>query len=283
MSVNVEELTQTLSKQIEEYVTHLDVSEVGTVVSVGDGVVKIYGISKAIAGELLIFPNNVYGMALNLEADTVGAILLGPDASVKEGDEVKRSGKVVEVPVGEALLGRVVDGLGQAVDGLGDIKTKTFLPVETNAPGVVDRQPVKEPLQTGIMSIDAMIPVGRGQRELIIGDRKTGKTAIALDAILNQKGSGVKCIYVAIGQKRSTVAQIRQILADNGALEYTTIVAATASEPASLQYLAAIVVVRWANIFGDKGEHALIIYDDLSKHAVAYRQIALLLRRPPGR
>lgn len=249
----------------------------------GDGIARIYGLSSVMSNELLEFPNGVMGMALNLEENNVGAVILGNASLIKEGDGVKATGRVVSVPAGEGMLGRVVNALGEAIDGKGEIRPSKYMPVERKASGIISRQPVFEPLQTGLKSIDGMVPIGRGQRELIIGDRQTGKTAIALDAIINQKGNGVKCIYVAIGQKRSTIAQIFQKLEDAGAMEYTTIVAATASEAAPLQYLAPYSGVAMGEYFMDKGEHVLIIYDDLSKHAVAYREMSLLLRRPPGR
>ncbi|EHO20818.1 ATP synthase subunit alpha [Fusobacterium necrophorum subsp. funduliforme 1_1_36S] len=249
----------------------------------GDGIARIYGLSSVMSNELLEFPNGVMGMALNLEEHNVGAVILGNASLIKEGDEVKATGRVVSVPSGEGMLGRVVNALGEAIDGKGEIRPSKYMPVERKASGIISRQPVVEPLQTGLKSIDGMVPIGRGQRELIIGDRQTGKTAIALDAIINQKGNGVKCIYVAIGQKRSTVAQIFQKLENAGAMEYTIIVAATASEAAPLQYLAPYSGVAMGEYFMDKGEHVLIIYDDLSKHAVAYREMSLLLRRPPGR
>ncbi len=284
MNIKTEELTSIIGHQIKEYVSQMEISETGTVVQVGDGVVKLYGIRNAMAGELLFFPRSgVYSIALNLEVDTVGAVILANETTVREGDEVQSTGKTVEVPVGEGLLGRVVNPLGTALDGKGNIKPQGYYPLENEAPGVVDRQPVKEPLQTGIISVDAMIPIGRGQRELIIGDRKTGKTAIALDTILNQADQDVKCIYVAIGQKKSTIANIRSVLEEHGAMSYTTIVAASASDSAAMQYISAYSGAAMGEYFRDKGEHALVIYDDLSKHAVAYRQLSLLLRRPPGR
>ncbi|MBU0650485.1 F0F1 ATP synthase subunit alpha [bacterium] len=283
MYIKSNEIASVITKQIEEFSAALEVSEVGTVIQVGDGVVKIYGLSKAIAGGLLLFPNNVYGMALNLEEDTIGAILLGADNSVKEGDEVKSTGQIVNVPVGHELLGRVVNALGEPIDGKGSTNAKEVREIETIAPGVIERQPVKEPFQTGIKPVDAMIPIGRGQRELIVGDRQTGKTAIAIDTIINQKNKDVKCIYVAIGQKKSTVAQIVKKLEQHDAMKYTIVVSATASDPAPLQYIAAYTGCTMGEYFRDNGQHALVVYDDLSKHAVAYRQISLLLRRPPGR
>ncbi|MEE8509839.1 MAG: F0F1 ATP synthase subunit alpha, partial [candidate division NC10 bacterium] len=260
-----------------------EVAEVGTVIEVGDGIARIYGLEKVMAGELVELPHDVIGMVLNLEEDNVGVILLGEDVLIKEGDLVKRTSRIAQVPVGEALIGRVVNALGQPIDGKGPIEAKEHRPIERLAPGVVDRQPVKEPLQTGIKAIDSMIPVGRGQRELIIGDRQTGKTALAVDTILNQKGQDVLCIYVAVGQKRSTVAQVVKVFEDHGAMTYTIVVSATASEPAPLQFIATYAGCAMGEYFRDNGKHALIIYDDLSKHAQAYRQLSLLLRRPPGR
>ena len=282
-TIKAEEITAVLKRQLEGHEASLDVAEVGSVIEVGDGIARIYGLENAMAGELLEFPGEVYGMVLNLEEDNVGAVLLGSDARIKEGDTVRRTKRITAVPVGEAVVGRVVNALGQPIDGKGEIEAKESRPIERLAPGVVDRQPVKEPLQTGIKAIDAMIPIGRGQRELIIGDRQTGKTAIAVDAILNQKGQGVYCFYVAIGQKRSTVAQVVKTLEEYGAMEYTTVVSATASEPAPLQYIAPYAGCAMGEYFRDSGRHALCIYDDLSKHAQAYRQLSLLLRRPPGR
>jgi F-type H+-transporting ATPase subunit alpha len=261
----------------------MEVAEVGTVIEVGDGIARIYGLEKVMAGELLELPHDVIGMVLNLEEDNVGAILLGEIIAIKEGDLVKRTGRIAQVPVGEGMTGRVVSALGQPIDGKGPIEAREHRPIERLAPGVVDRRPVKEPLQTGIKAIDAMIPIGRGQRELIIGDRQTGKTALVVDTILNQKGQDVFCIYVAVGQKRSTVAQVVKILEDGGAMAYSTVVAATASEPAPLQYIAPYAGCAMGEYFRDNGKHALVIYDDLSKHAQAYRQLSLLLRRPPGR
>ncbi len=283
MQIRPEEITQILKSQLSSYEKKLDVSETGTVVTVGDGVAKIYGLEKAMAGELVDFGGGVSGMVLNLEEDSVGAVILGDDTLVKEGATVKRTNKIVQVPVGEELLGRVVNALGMPIDGKGAITSKNFRRVELKAPGIVARQSVKEPLQTGIKAIDAMIPIGRGQRELIIGDRQTGKTAVALDTIINQKGKGVYCIYVAIGQKQSTVAQVVEKLRSHGALEHTIVVAATASEQAPLQFLAAYAGVTMGEYFRDSGKHALIVYDDLTKQAQAYRQLSLLLRRPPGR
>ncbi len=283
MNLRPEEIGAIIKEQIKNYDKKLEVSNVGSVMQVGDGIARIHGLEKCMAGELLQFANGEYAMALNLEADSVGAVMLGSDEEIKEGDEVKLTGTVVQVPVGDALLGRVVNALGQPIDGKGEIKTTEFRPVETVAPGIIDRKSVHEPLQTGIKAIDAMIPIGRGQRELIIGDRQTGKTTIAIDTILNQKGGDVICIYVAIGQKRSTVVQIADILEKNGAMDYTIVVSATASELAPLQYLAPYSGCAMGEYFMHKGKHVLCIYDDLSKHAVAYRSLSLLLRRPPGR
>ena len=283
MQIRPEEITQILKSQLANFEKRLDISETGTVVSVGDGVAKVYGLEKAMAGELVDFGGGVSGMILNLEEESVGIAILGDDTQVREGSIVKRTGKIVQVPVGEALLGRVVNALGLPIDGKGEIKTKEYRKVEIKAPGIVERQSVKEPLQTGIKAIDSMIPIGRGQRELIIGDRQTGKTAVALDTIINQKGRGVYCIYVAIGQKQSTVAQVVDKLRANGALEHTIIVAATAAEQAPLQFLSAYTGVTMGEWFRDQGKHALIVYDDLTKQAQAYRQLSLLLRRPPGR
>jgi len=281
--IRADEITSILRQEIENYERAIDVTEIGSVISVGDGIARIHGLEKVMAGELIEFPHDVAGIAMNLEEDQVGAVLLGDFAEIKEGDEVKRTGRIMSVPVGEALVGRVVNALGQPIDGKGPIQTTEFFPVERLAPGVVARQPVKEPMQTGIKAIDAMIPIGRGQRELIIGDRQTGKTAIALDAIINQKGGDMICIYVAIGQKRSTVAQVVKTLEDYGAMEYTIVVSASASDPAPMQYLAPFAGTAMGEYFRDSKRHALCIYDDLSKHAAAYREISLLLRRPPGR
>jgi len=277
------EISEIIKRQLAGYEAEVDLQEVGRVVEVGDGIARIYGLDKAMAGELLQFPGDVIGMVLNLEQDQVGAVLLGEDTLIREGDQVKRTNRIAQVPVGEALVGRVVNALGQPVDGKGPIAAKEFRPIERYAPGVVDRRSVKEPLQTGLKAIDAMIPIGRGQRELIIGDRGTGKTAIGVDTIINQKGEDVFCFYVAIGQKRSTVAQVVRVLEDAGAMAYTTIVVASASEPAPLQYIAPYAGVTMGEYFRDSKRHALCIYDDLSKHATAYRQLSLLLRRPPGR
>jgi F-type H+-transporting ATPase subunit alpha len=281
--IKADEIVSVLKQQIQGFDTKVDVSEVGTVLSVGDGIARIHGLDNCMAGELLELPHGVFGMALNLEEGAVGSVLLGEVMAIKEGDTVKRTGRIMEVPVGPSLIGRVVDPLGQPQDGKGPVPTDQVGALERIAPGVVDRQPVKEPLQTGLKSIDAMIPIGRGQRELIIGDRQTGKTAIAVDTILNQKGSGVKCVYVAIGQKRSTIAQVVKTLEEYGAMEYTMVVAASASEPATMQYIAPYAGCAMGEYFRDNKEHALVIYDDLSKHAAAYREISLLLRRPPGR
>lgn len=281
--ISPSEIEEIIRRQLEEVEEAVDVSEVGTVLEVGDGIARIAGLENAMASEMLEFPNGVYGLALNLERDEVGAVLLGEDTLIKEGDIVKRTGKVLSVPAGDALIGRVVNPLGQPLDGKGPIEANEWRKVEHKAPGVVYRQPVKEPLQTGIKAIDAMIPIGRGQRELIIGDRQTGKTAIAVDAIINQKGTGVICIYVAIGQKASTVAQIVETFERYGAMDYTIVVSAPASSPAPLQYLAPYAGCAMGEYFLYNGRHALVIYDDLSKHAVAYRQLSLLLRRPPGR
>jgi F-type H+-transporting ATPase subunit alpha len=281
--IKAEEISDIIKRQLQGYEAEIDLKEAGRVIEVGDGIARIYGLEKAIAGELLEFPGDVFGLVLNLEADNVGAVLLGDDTKIKEGDPVTRTKRIAQVPVGEALVGRVVNALGQPVDGKGPIDAKEFRAIERYAPGVVDRKSVKEPLQTGIKSIDAMIPIGRGQRELIIGDRGTGKTAIGVDTIINQKGQGVFCFYVAIGQKRSTVAQVVKVLEDTGAMAYTTVVVASASESAPLQYIAPYAGCAMGEYFRDSGRHALCIYDDLSKHATAYRQLSLLLRRPPGR
>src|SRR6184192_4063687 len=277
------EISEIIKRQLAGYEAEVDLQEVGRVIEVGDGIARIYGLEKAMAGELLQFPGDVVGMVLNLEEDNVGAVLLGDDRAIKEGDTVKRTNRIAQVPVGEALVGRVVDALGQPVDGKGPVNAKEFRPIERYAPGVVDRRSVKEPIQTGLKAIDAMIPIGRGQRELIIGDRGTGKTAIGVDTIINQKGQDVFCFYVAIGQKRSTVAQVVKVLEDAGAMAFTTVIVASASEPAPLQYIAPYCGVTMGEYFRDSKRHALCIYDDLSKHAAAYREISLLLRRPPGR
>jgi F-type H+-transporting ATPase subunit alpha len=281
--IKTDEISKILKAQLEGFESRIDVAEVGYVTSVGDGIARIYGLEKAMAGELLAFPHDVYGMALNLEEDSVGAVLMGETDKIREGDEVRRTGQIMSVPVSEAMVGRVVDPLGQPQDGKGPIDYKERYPIERIAPGIVHREPVKVPLQTGLKAIDAMIPIGRGQRELIIGDRQTGKTAVAVDTIINQKGKGVICIYVAIGQKRSTIAQVVKTLTDYGAMEHTIVVAASASEPASLQYIAPYAGCAMGEFFMYNGGNALCIYDDLSKHAAAYREISLLLRRPPGR
>jgi len=283
MKIKPEEISQVIKSEIESFEKAVKVEEVGTVIAVGDRIARVYGVEKAMYGELLEFPGGVFGMALNLEENSVGVVLLGEDRGIKEGDEVRRTNRIIEVPVGDAMVGRVVNALGQPIDGKGPIETTEHSPVERLAPGVVDRQPVKEPLQTGLKAIDGMIPVGRGQRELIIGDRQTGKTAIAIDTIINQKGGDVICIYVAIGQKTSTVAQVVKTLEDYGAMEYSIVVAANAADPAPLQYIAPYSGCTMGEFFRDSGRHALIIYDDLSKQAAAYRQLSLLLRRPPGR
>src|SRR6267378_2058474 len=281
--IKAEEITKILREQIANYEQSVSVEEVGSVISVGDGIARIHGLEKVMAGEMLAFPHNVSGIALNLEEDQVGAVLLGEYAEIMEGDTVKRTKTIMSVPVGEALVGRVVNPLGEPLDGKGPIAAQRRNPLERLAPGVVDRQPVREPLQTGIKSIDSMIPIGRGQRELIIGDRQTGKTAIILDTILNQKGGDMICIYCAIGQKRSTIAQVVKVLTDAGAMDYTIVVAASATEPATLQYIAPYAACAMGEFFRDSGRHAVCFYDDLSKHAQAYREISLLLRRPPGR
>ena len=281
--IRADEIARVLRDEIENYDKAVNVSETGSVISVGDGIARIHGLELVMAGELIEFPHGVTGIALNLEEDQVGAVLMGDFHHVKEGDEVKRTGRIMSVPVGNGFLGRVVDGLGTPIDGKGPIQNDGFLAIERLAPGVIDRSPVKEPMQTGIKAIDGMIPIGRGQRELIIGDRQTGKTTIAIDTIINQKGGDVKCIYVAIGQKRSTVAQVVQTLERNGAMDYTIVVAATASDPAPMQYIAPYSGCAMGEYFRDKNEHVLVVYDDLSKHAAAYREISLLLRRPPGR
>ncbi|ESP62552.1 ATP synthase alpha chain [Smithella sp. ME-1] len=282
-TIKAEEISQIISEQIKSYEKKLDISETGTVLSVGDGIARVYGVQNAMAMELLEFPGGILGMVLNLEADNVGVAVLGEVTHIKEGDIVKRTGKIAQVPVGEALLGRVIDATGKPLDGKGPIETKEFRRIEMVAPGVIQRQPVNQPMYTGLKSIDAMTPIGRGQRELIIGDRQIGKTAIGVDAIIRQKDTGVKCIYVAIGQKKSTVAQVVERLKQYDALSYTCVVAGCASDPATLQYVAAYAGCSIGEYFRDNGQDALIIYDDLSKQAVAYRQISLLLRRPPGR
>ena len=281
--IKADEITKLIREQIENYETKIAVDEVGTVMSVGDGIARVYGLEKVMAGELLEFPHNVAGLAMNLEEDQVGTVLLGDFTEIQEGDVVKRTGKIMSVPVGDAMIGRVVNGLGQPIDDKGPIATDKFLEVERIAPGVIARQPVKEPMATGLKAIDSMIPIGRGQRELIIGDRQTGKTAVALDTIINSRGRDLICIYCAIGQKRSSVAQVVKTLEDYGAMEYTIVVSASASDPAPMQYIAPYAACAIGEYFRDSGRHALCVYDDLSKHAVAYREISLLLRRPPGR
>jgi F-type H+/Na+-transporting ATPase subunit alpha len=281
--INADEITQLLKEQIANYDSKVRVDEVGTVITLGDGIARIHGLDKVMAGELIEFPHGVAGLAMNLEEDQVGSVLMGDYTEVREGDQVKRTGKILSVPVGDAMIGRVVNSLGQPIDDKGPIVTTETLPVERLAPGVVSRQPVREPMMTGLKSIDSMIPIGRGQRELIIGDRQTGKTSVALDTIINSKGKDLVCIYCVIGQKRSSVAQVVQTLNEYGAMDYTIVVAATASEPAPMLYLAPYAATAIAEYFRDNGKHALIIYDDLSKHAVAYRELSLLLRRPPGR
>jgi F-type H+-transporting ATPase subunit alpha len=285
MSIQPEEITRILKERLEGVSLSTEMKEVGSVLQVGDGIARVHGLGNAVAGEMLAFPHGVVGIVLNLERESVGAVLLGEATLIKEGDEVRRTGRIMEVPVGDGMIGRVVNALGAPIDGKGPIKSAKARPVEVVAPGVVERQPVREPLQTGIKAIDAMIPIGRGQRELIIGDRQTGKTAIAIDAIINQKNDPNRplCIYVAIGQKQSTVAQVVQKLTDYGAMEYTVVVAATASEPAPLQYIAPYAGCAIGEEFMWSGKHVLVVYDDLSKHAAAYRQLSLLLRRPPGR
>ena len=283
MEIRAEEITKIIRQELAGFGAGVDVSEVGTVLTVGDGIARIHGLEKCMAGELLELPHGVMAIALNLEEDSVGAVLMGEFEKIKEGDEVKRSRRIMSIPVGDAMVGRVVNALGQPIDGKGPISTSQFNPIEVIAPGVIERQPVREPLQTGLKAIDGMVPIGRGQRELIIGDRQTGKTAVAIDTIINQKGKGVICIYVAIGQKRSTVAQVVKTLEDAGAMGHTIIVSATASEPAPLLYLAPYSGCALGEYFRDNGKHALCVYDDLSKHAAAYREISLLLRRPPGR
>lgn len=283
MQIKAEEISSIIKEKIKGFDQQVDVSQTGSVIQVGDGIAKIYGLDGAMAGEMLEFPGGLYGIALNLEEDNVGAVLMGSDVGIKEGDPVKRTGRIAEVPVGEALVGRVVNPIGQPLDGKGPIKSQQTRLIEMVAPGVITRQSVREPLQTGIKAIDAMIPIGRGQRELIIGDRQTGKTAIAVDTIINQRGLGVFCIYVAIGQKRSTVARVVKTLEEHHAMEYSMVVSATASDAAPMQFLAPFAGVAMGEYFRDNSKHALIVYDDLSKHAVAYRQLSLLLRRPPGR
>ena len=281
--IKADEITQLIRQQIENYESKIAVDEVGTVITLGDGIARVHGLDKVMAGELLEFPHNVAGIAMNLEEDQVGVVLLGEYTEISEGDEVKRTGRIMSVPVGEALVGRVVNSLGQPIDDKGPIATDQFIALERLAPGVIDRQPVREPMATGLKAIDSMIPIGRGQRELIIGDRQTGKTAVALDTIINSKGNNLICIYNAIGQKRSSIAQVVKILSDAGAMEYTIVVAASASEPAPMQYISPYAACAMGEYFRDSKRHALVIYDDLSKHAASYREISLLLRRPPGR
>jgi F-type H+-transporting ATPase subunit alpha len=283
MDIRADEISKIIRDQLGSHAVEIDVAEVGSVISVGDGIARVHGVERAMAGEMLEFGQGVFGIALNLEEESVGAVLLGGAKEISEGDPVKRTGRIISVPVGEAMLGRVVNALGQPIDGKGPIATTEFLPIERIAPGVVDRQPVKEPLQTGLKAIDGMVPVGRGQRELIIGDRQTGKTAVAVDTIINQRGKGVICIYNAIGQKQSTVAQVVRTLEEYDAMSYTIVVAATASDPAPMLYIAPYSACALGEFFRDSGRHALVVYDDLSKHAQAYREISLLLRRPPGR
>jgi F-type H+-transporting ATPase subunit alpha len=283
MQIKAEEISKIIRDRIGDYSAGVDVAEVGTVISVGDGIARIHGIERAMAGEMLEFPHGLFGIALNLEEESVGAVLLGHSTEIKEGDTVKRTGRIISVPVGDEIVGRVVNALGQPLDGKGPIGSKRFMPIERLAPGVVDRLPVREPLQTGLKAIDGMVPIGRGQRELIIGDRQTGKTAVAVDTIINQKGQGVICIYSAIGQKQSTIAQVVKTLEDAGAMEYTIVVAAGASDPAPLLYISPYSACTIGEYFRDSGRHALCVYDDLSKHAQSYREISLLLRRPPGR
>src|SRR6267142_1540376 len=281
--IRADEISKLIRDQIGSFTATVDVAEVGTVIAIGDGISRVHGLERAMAGEMLEFPQGVFGIALNLEEESVGAVLLGDFKAIKEGDQVKRTGRIISVPVGDEMLGRVVNALGQPLDGKGPITTKQFLPIERLAPGVVDRQPVKEPLQTGLKAIDGMVPIGRGQRELIIGDRQTGKTAVAVDAIINQRGKGVVCVYNAVGQKQSTVAQVVRTLEEFDAMSYTIVVAATASDPAPMLYIAPYSACAIGEYFRDNGKHALVVYDDLSKHAQAYREISLLLRRPPGR
>ena len=281
--IKADEITQLIRQQIENYESKIAVDEVGTVITLGDGIARVHGLDKVMAGELLEFPHDVAGIAMNLEEDQVGVVLLGEYTEISEGDQVKRTGRIMSVPVGEALVGRVVNSLGQPIDDKGPIATDKFIALERLAPGVIDRQPVREPMATGLKAIDSMIPIGRGQRELIIGDRQTGKTAVALDTIINNKGNDLICIYNAIGQKRSSIAQVVKILSDAGAMDYTIVVAASASEPAPMQYISPYAACAMGEYFRDSKRHALVIYDDLSKHAASYREISLLLRRPPGR
>src|ERR1700674_3860800 len=281
--IKADEITQLLREQIENYESKIAVDEVGTVITLGDGIARVYGLDKVMAGELLSFPHGVAGIAMNLEEDQVGVVILGEYTEIKEGDEVKRTGNIMSVPVGDALVGRVVNSLGQPIDDKGPIASDQSIALERLAPGVIARQPVREPMATGLKAIDSMIPIGRGQRELIIGDRQTGKTAVALDTIINNKGNNLICIYNAVGQKRSSIAQVVKILTDYGAMDYTIVVAASASEPAPMQYISPYAACAMGEYFRDNGKHALVIYDDLSKHAASYREISLLLRRPPGR
>ncbi len=283
MQIKADEITQLIRQQIENYESKIAVDEVGTVLTIGDGIARVHGLDKAMAGELLSFPHGLAGIAMNLEEDQVGVVLLGEYTEIKEGDEVKRTGRIMSVPVGEAMIGRVVNSLGQPIDDRGPVATSQLIALERLAPGVIERQPVREPMATGLKAIDSMIPIGRGQRELIIGDRQTGKTAIAIDTIINNKGNDLICIYCAIGQKRSSIAQVVKLLSDYGAMEYTIVVAASASEPAPMQYIAPYAACAMGEYFRDDKRHALVIYDDLSKHAASYREISLLLRRPPGR
>jgi F-type H+/Na+-transporting ATPase subunit alpha len=283
MNIKADEISKIIREQIGSYAVDVDVAEVGSIISIGDGIARVHGVDNAMAGEMLEFPHGIFGIALNLEEESVGAVLLGEFKDIKEGDLVKRTGRIISVPVGDELLGRVVNALGQPIDGKGPIATKQLAPIERLAPGVVDRQPVKEPLQTGLKAIDAMVPIGRGQRELIIGDRQTGKTAVAIDAIINQRDTGVVCIYSAIGQKQSTVAQVVRTLEEADAMRYSIIVVAAAADPAPLLYISPYSACAMGEYFRDSGRHALVVYDDLSKHAQAYREISLLLRRPPGR
>jgi len=281
--IKADEITQLIRQQIENYESKIAVDEVGTILTLGDGIARVHGLDKVMAGELLSFPHGVAGIAMNLEEDQVGVVILGEYTEIKEGDEVKRTGRIMSVPVGDAMIGRVVNSLGQPIDDKGPISTDQFIALERIAPGVIDRQPVREPMATGLKAIDSMIPIGRGQRELIIGDRQTGKTAVALDTIINSKGNDLICIYNAIGQKRSSIAQVVKILQDAGAMDYTIVVAASASEPAPMQYISPYAACAMGEYFRDSKRHALVIYDDLSKHAASYREISLLLRRPPGR
>ena len=283
MQIKADEITQLIRQQIENYESKVAVDEVGTVITLGDGIARVHGLEKVMAGELLEFPHGVAGIAMNLEEDQVGVVLLGEFTEIKEGDEVKRTGRIMSVPVGDAMIGRVVNALGEPIDDKGPISTSEFIPLERLAPGVIERQPVREPMATGLKAIDSMIPIGRGQRELVIGDRQTGKTAIAIDTIINNKGNDLICIYCAIGQKRSSIAQVVKILSDYGAMDYTIVLAASASEPAPMQYIAPYAACAMGEFFRDTKRHALVIYDDLSKHAASYREISLLLRRPPGR